>query len=316
MNKLKTFALTALVAALAACAATGSQSGTNSYDTAAANTAAYSDIAYVAGGDKQQKLDIYLPQNVKNAPVVIFVHGGGFVSGTKSDAAKSNIADHVLVRNLLANGYAVAAVDYRTAPKHPFPAANEDIASAVKFLQANGAQYNIDTKRIAIMGESAGGNLSEYTATTLGNSAIKATVAFYAPADLKNVTAFRKADASCTAEKTDEAGKLLGIDMNADVSPEELFLNAKLDTDEFKTKGDQASPLNKVSAATPPVLMFHGTGDCVVTIKHSQEYLQALKAQNIPAELVPMDGFLHADSRFYTTPAVTEKVLAFLKQYL
>lgn len=312
--KFKTLALAATIATLCACSTTGTS--TNHYDAAVTNTAAYSDIAYVLNGDKQQKLDIYLPQNAKNAPVVVFVHGGGFVSGTKKDAEKSNINDHVLVRNLLANGYAVAAVDYRTAPKHPFPAANKDVAAAVKFLQEHGAQYNIDSKRIAIMGESAGGNLSEYTATTLGNSAIKATVAFYAPADLKNVTPFRKADTSCTAEKVNEAGKLLGIDLNAKVSPEELFLNAKLGTDKFKAKGDEASPLNKVSASTPPILMFHGTGDCVVTIKHSQEYLQALKAQNIPTELVAMDGFLHADARFYTTPSVTEKVLAFLKQYL
>lgn len=310
--KLKTLAFVVATATLTACATVEQ----NNYDPAQTNTATYSNLAYVKNGVDAQKLDIYLPENVKNAPVVVFVHGGGFVSGTKSDAAQSNISDHVLVRNLLANGYAVAAVDYRTAPKNPFPAANEDVAAAVKFLQTDGAQYGIDGTRIAIMGESAGGNLSEYTATTLGKSAIKATVAFYAPADLKNVTPFRKADKTCTAEKVDEAGKLLGIDMNASVSPEELFLNAKLGTKAFNKKGDEASPLNKVSQNTPPILMFHGTGDCVVTIKHSQEYLQALQAKNVPAELVPMDGFLHADSRFYITPSITEKVLAFLKQYL
>lgn len=99
------------------------------------------------------RLDVYSPANAAGAPVVLYLHGGGFRVGSKRS--------HAAVAEPLATaGFIVVLVDYRLAPAHPFPAALDDCAAAFLWVASNIGRYGGDSARIVIAGESAGANLA------------------------------------------------------------------------------------------------------------------------------------------------------------
>ena len=97
---------------------------------------------------------LYRPSASNNLGLMVFFHGGGWVIG--------DLNSHDGVCRSLANksGHAILSVDYRLAPEHKFPAAFDDCASALKWAHANAASLGIDNSRIAVGGDSAGGNLA------------------------------------------------------------------------------------------------------------------------------------------------------------
>jgi acetyl esterase len=123
------------------------------------------------GGDIP--IRIYTPVAAPSGPLpaLVFFHGGGFVIGSldSHDAPCRQLANGAMAR--------VIAVDYRLAPEHPFPAAIEDALAAVKWVARNAATLEIDPTRIAVGGDSAGGNLAAVASQMLKGSA-DVTVAF------------------------------------------------------------------------------------------------------------------------------------------
>lgn len=112
------------------------------------------DLAY-ASGSSAQKLDLYIPTNGSGPfPVVIMVHGGGFMFGDKADGAGLTGVDQ-----LLAAGYAVASINYRLSGEAQYPAQIFDAKAAVRFLRANAGKYNLNPDKFGAWGASAGGNL-------------------------------------------------------------------------------------------------------------------------------------------------------------
>ncbi len=114
------------------------------------------DIDYTGSGLRAHQLDIYLPQplpETQSLPVVFYVHGGSFVSLSKTS--------HRGFGTLLARaGFITVVINYRLAPEHRFPAAAVDVAAAYTWVTQNIENYGGDKKRIAIAGESAGANLA------------------------------------------------------------------------------------------------------------------------------------------------------------
>lgn len=112
---------------------------------------------FIPGQDERTKirLRIYKPKsNAAPTPVLIWLHGGGYVMG-KPEQDDGSCAHYV--REL---GITVVSVDYRCAPKHPFPAGLDDGYSALQWVVAHAQEFGIDTNRIAIGGASAGGGLA------------------------------------------------------------------------------------------------------------------------------------------------------------
>ena len=111
------------------------------------------DVTYCTAEDGTDlKMDLYFPiKPAGPAPVVMFVHGGGWVSGTKAD-----IPGLSYFLQLARRGYLIASIDYRLAPKYKFPANIEDVKCAVRSLRAHAKQWNLDPKRIGAWGDSAG----------------------------------------------------------------------------------------------------------------------------------------------------------------
>jgi len=131
-----------------------------------------------AGGELLVRL--YTPSAARNLPLIVFFHGGGFVI--------CNVGMYDDFCKFLANysGCAVASVEYRLAPEAPFPAPLEDCYGALKWLAAHAAELDVDGTRLAVAGDSAGGNLA--TATTLlardrGGPALRYQALFYPALD-------------------------------------------------------------------------------------------------------------------------------------
>lgn len=112
---------------------------------------------FITGQDDQTKirLRIYKPKSSSSpTPVFIWLHGGGYVMG------KPEMDDLRCVQTVRESGISIVSVDYRVAPKYPFPAGLEDGYSALKWVEAHSQQIGIDAQRIAIGGASAGGGLA------------------------------------------------------------------------------------------------------------------------------------------------------------
>lgn len=102
------------------------------------------------GPDARNTVDVYAPQNASNAPVVLFIHGGSWSSGDKSD--------HAFVGDSLARaGYVTGVMNYRLAPQNRYPTYVQDAALALKWLRDNAAKYGGNAQNVFVMGHSAGG---------------------------------------------------------------------------------------------------------------------------------------------------------------
>lgn len=119
-----------------------------------------SELSY--GVDPLQKLDFWKAKRAR-APLVLFVHGGGWKRGDKGNATGQD-----KVRNWLAQGYAVASINYRLVPEHRVEDQAADVASAVAYLRGRAGELGIDPARIALVGHSAGAHLSGLVGTDTG----------------------------------------------------------------------------------------------------------------------------------------------------
>lgn len=118
----------------------------------------YTDISY--GAEPSQKFDIYVPKNANaKLPLIIFVHGGAWIAGDKSDVSA--------IAKFLANqGFVVINMNYRLLPTFTYPAPLEDIQMVLQWAKQNSEQYKIDTTHIGMSGHSAGGHLVALYALT------------------------------------------------------------------------------------------------------------------------------------------------------
>ena len=266
----------------------------------------YKDIAY-ASASPTQKLDLYLPEGDGPFPVVVDVHGG-FMMGDKSNPAGTD--------ELLANGYAVASVDYRLSGEAKAPAQIQDIKAAVRFLRANAGEYKLDPERFAAFGQSAGGNLVALLGTSCGvealegavlgnadqSSCVQAVVDWFGPTDFLQMDQ-QFAGTSCPANHDDAS------------SPESQLVGAPIQT--VPDKVQFVNPITYVSAKAPPFLIQHGTADCNVPPQQSQllydALVSAIGADNVTLTL--LEGASHGGAQF-SDAANMQLVLDFLASNL
>ncbi|MBZ0185864.1 MAG: alpha/beta hydrolase, partial [Candidatus Obscuribacterales bacterium] len=118
------------------------------------------DLPYVPGSvDENQTLDLFIPKTKfgTSLPLIIWIHGGGWIEGDKSSSPSLELAR---------KGFATASINYRLAPKNLFPAQIYDCKAAIRFIRAHAEEYNIDPDRIGVWGHSAGGHLAALLGTT------------------------------------------------------------------------------------------------------------------------------------------------------
>jgi acetyl esterase/lipase len=231
------------------------------------------DVEYGTGGERKLQLDLYLPKGRSKAtPAVIFIHGGAWKSGKRGDMKFYCV-------KFAEKGYVTATVTYRLMGEAPFPAAVHDVKCAVRWLRANSAKYQVDSKHIAVSGNSAGGHLSMMIGYSDdpslegsgGNnnvsSRVCAVVNFYGPTDL--TTDFAK---------------------NQELVRE--FVGGKA-FDEAPDVYKLASPLFHLTRDDPPTLIFHGTIDSTVPIAQADMLAEKLKELGVDYVYERYDGWPH-----------------------
>ncbi len=234
----------------------------------------FKDLSYDSSGHERQKLDLHLPLNHKGAPVVLWVHGGGWVTGNK---------DNPPIGFLKQRGYVVASMNYRYSTQAPFPAQIEDAKSAVRWLRAHADQYGYDGQRIAVWGHSAGGTIVEMLGVSAAHhnfdrgdnlttsSEVQAVVGISGPTNF--LPLIRHAVANGEARNPKAIIQVVGRLLGCPVEESERYAAA-------------ASPTSYVSASSAPTLLIHGSKDEVVPITQSQELHDLLKAAGAKCELL------------------------------
>lgn len=254
------------------------------------------DVTYqTLRGFRPLTLDIYQPRSRGYPlPLVVFVHGGGDTrqAGTIEDFPAALGA-------LAAQGYVVASVNYRLSGEARFPAALQDVKSAIRWLRARSNEYGIDTTRVAVWGESGGAQIAALAGVACG-------VPLFAPEGEASNTTPDCVQAvvswsGATDLKTQGDVELLGCPPAA-CAPGLARI---------------ASPLSYISVTSPPFLLLHGSADTRVPVEQAQKFHDALRAKNVPVELVVFPGVGHDLGRNgVPDPAVNrqalDKVAAFL----
>ncbi len=271
----------------------------------------HQDLAY-ASLSEAQKLDLYIPTSGSAPyPLVIMVHGGGFMFGDKADGGGLTGVD-----TLLAAGYAVASINYRLSGEAQYPAQIFDAKAAVRFLRANAATYNLNPEKFGAWGASAGGNLVSLLGTTCGvaelegadlgnadqSSCVQAVVDWFGPIDfLKMQEQFE--GTSCSSNTNDAS------------SPESKLVGAPIQT--VPEKVALTNPMNYITADDAPFFIENGTADCNIPPIQNKNLADALSAV-IGADkvtYVSLEGAGHGGSQFETAENLA-LVVAFLDTYL
>jgi acetyl esterase len=222
-------------------------------------------------------------------PLVAYLHGGGWAVGTLD-------AFDPLCRALAnASGALIASIGYRLAPEHPFPAAPDDARAAVRWLAANAAQLGADSARVAIAGDSAGGNLAAVTARRLrddGGSPLRFQALVYPVCDSAlNTPSYR------------ENGSGFGLGRDSMRRYWELYL------DGADGRDPDASPLQaRDLAGLPPAFVLTVHHD--VLRDEGETYARALEAAGVPVTLSRYDGAVHGFFRWLAKSQLARKAVA------
>ena len=250
------------------------------------------DIEFAKVEDVSLTLDAYIPDGVGPFPAVIVVHGGGFTAGDKQTYVKP------LFDPLTRGGFTWFTINYRLAPKYCFPAAVEDVERAVQYVRAHAREYKVDAKRIALMGESAGGHLVSFVgAQNKPTSRVAAVVSFYGPHDLE-------ARAVQQGKLSDSVKAFLGL----------TELN-----DETLRSLREASPITYVHKGMPPLLLIHGAKDLLVPYDQSVKMCDKMKQAGAACEVFTIEGAGHGVGGWEKNPAYQaykDKMVEWLKKTL
>ena len=233
------------------------------------------DLTYCTTADGEDlKMDIYYPGRMdKPSPAVVYVHGGGWIAGDKTEGAGLLFAPL-----LQKQGYLVAAINYRLAPADPFPAPIEDVKCAIRHLRVNADRYHLAPDRIGVVGGSAGGHL----AALLGladasagwdsgqygeySSRVKAVVDLFGPADLTQLF---------TPQRQAGAKEIFGVS-----GPDDPLLR-------------NYSPVTYITPDDPPFLILQGLEDKTVPPSQSQLLYERLSGAGVTAHLVMIKNAGH-----------------------
>jgi alpha-L-fucosidase 2 len=238
------------------------------------------DVEYSRAEGLSLQLDASIPDGRGPFPAAIVVHGGGWVRGDK----RYDVAP--LFKPLADAGMAWFSIDYRLASDPlRFGVAVNDVEAAIRFVKEHAADYRIDPGRIALIGESAGGQLAGMAALNRApGTSVKAVVAIYAPTDL--VSLLKTSNLIPSSIRNSLQG-----------TPLEGLLLARL---------AQLSPIEKVGPGMPPFLMIHGTTDPIVPFEQSRAMCSRMQMVGASCDLFRVPGGGHGIRRWESNPAIAE----------
>lgn len=262
------------------------------------------DIAY-DNKSKFNKLDIYRPTKKSNLAAIILVHGGAWLRGDKSETLI-----HSPIINFVNSDFVVVSINFRLSSEATFPAAIEDVKTAIRFIRKNSTSFGIDEEKIALLGYSVGANMvslvgatndsSKFRNDTLSDISdkIKAVISLFGPYDfLKIKDQFHSLDISPFA-------------------PNPIEYALKFVENDVEKLINELNPISFLDKNCPPFYVSHGTSDNVVPISQSIELVNKIyEVSNSDVEFHPIIGAKHLDPKFFT-PIYMDKMIKFLKKHL
>ncbi|MDR6976012.1 acetyl esterase/lipase [Streptomyces sp. 3330] len=250
----------------------------------------YAGVTYaVAFGYRPLQLDLWVPVGAERPSLVVWIHGGGWMFGDRR-VLPETLRPGQMFDELLAAGLAVATIDYRHALEAPFPAQLHDAKAAVRYLRAHAEELGIDTSRVAVAGESAGGHLAALVGLTSHRPDLEGSHGVVGPSSAVDTVLdwYGPSDLSTMPRQTAPAEVLAALPEELRTPPEDQLVRG-LDGRDLA----DASPITHVTPEAPSFLLVHGTADWLVPYAQSEALAAALTACGATVRLVPVAGAGH-----------------------
>jgi acetyl esterase/lipase len=225
-------------------------------------------------------MDTYLPNGTGPFPAIIYIHGGGWVEGNRSDF--SDIAELYAKRGIagFSISYTLAAGNHSSWPQDI-----KDVISALTYIRENAELYHLDMNRIAVMGSSAGAHLGSLIGTLTGDEPFLTNHTFAKPLHSQ----------VCMVINYDGVVDLEFVGQN---STENLVLLNNIVGSQFggvsysqnPALWREASPVTYISATDPLFVFVHGTEDRIVPIQVAQSFNNKLQAAGVQTRFIQIDG--------------------------
>ena len=258
------------------------------------------DVEYARAGTQSLKLDLHLPRTKVRSPLIVWVHGGAWRSGSKSNMPLAALVEE---------GYAVASVDYRLSTDAKFPAQIHDLKAAVRFLRGHGTQWQLLTEKVVIAGDSAGAHLAALVGVSNGHAELEGQIGNdrAQSSDVQGIISFYGGANLTTILKQSTPH---GLKMR--VPALELFLGGQ--PEDLPAVARLASPVFHVDRDDPPLLLLHGDQDPQMPINQSHELCGAYGKAGATVQFEVVHGAGHGGTAFYDTNRLAI-VKGFLKRH-
>lgn len=254
------------------------------------------NVTYKIADNVEQKLDVYARRNSDGpTPTVIYIHGGGWVGGTKEGSV-------LALAPYLEMGFSAVNVEYRLGRVARAPAAVEDCRCALRWVIANAEKYQFDTERLIVTGASAGGHLSLTTAILPASAGldyecpgradlkVAAVINYFGITDVNDLMAGKQNEKSYTV----------------------AWLGGQPDREAIAKR---VSPIHYVRNGLPPILTVHGDADPIVPYGHAVELHKRLDGAGLENELLTIPGGKHGGFAKDEVAKINATIRAFLTKH-
>lgn len=237
----------------------------------------YEERTFASYENETLTLDVYHPAYLHDPiPAVVVIHGGGWQRGDNSEFVALNAY-------LASRDYVVAAINYRLSPRWKFPAAAEDVKSAIGYLKEHASEFPLDPSRFALMGRSEGGQLALLAAYTANDPSIRGVISLYAPSDL--TAAYEHPSPLPLYDTRGLLERYVGGPPAHDAKA--YFA---------------ASPINFVTAASPPTLLVHGARDQMIPAEQSARLDDRLREAGVKHVFAELPWATHGCDKSFGGP--------------
>ncbi|MBV8896518.1 MAG: alpha/beta hydrolase [Acidobacteriaceae bacterium] len=263
------------------------------------------DVEYANRNGKALLLDLHVPDGAGPFAAAILVHGGGFDQGSKSTNVRP------LFQPLADAGFAWFSIDYRLAPEAQLPQAVEDVHDAIRWVKSHAETYHVDSNKLALIGESAGGLLVNYVGTRdAPGTQVAAVVDFYGPSDYGKLAQLRR--------DHPEQFDMTTINRHAAHGGGIHFFGVAELNEDGRARLRTESPIAAVHKGMPPFLIIAGNKDDQVAYSQSTDFCDAIQRVGAGCELITVEDGGHGMSR-WNTPEMQHwkpEMIAWLKKTL
>ncbi|HEX3862972.1 MAG TPA: alpha/beta hydrolase [Stellaceae bacterium] len=232
---------------------------------------------------------LYLPDGIENAPLIVYAHGGGFMQGSIPSW------DHFLRDLVRQSGVAALSVDYKLSPEVKFPVAFDEMVAITRLAAREGASFGIDQTRLAVGGDSAGGNLALATALAMrdaGETALRFQLLLYGCFST-----------DCDSPSWQQFGQGAGLSRTQMRWIWQTYLEKPEQMNDWR-----AAPAEGNLKGVAPAHLIVGSLDPLLDDSHN--LLAKLKAAGVPCDLTVYQGINHGFIRYGRLIATARRAVA------